>query len=108
MRKAAIRTKGRSDPTRLDADGWRKMLTSKVFDSYTSDLRKAIFDFIKHICINKTKFQNNTTSLETYTVSSLVPLDKKSLLQPVGIGKMLCKIEEKVSMIIVKDDVRKT
>ena len=36
-RKAAIRTKGESGPSGLDADGWRKMLTSKVFGSCTSD-----------------------------------------------------------------------
>ena len=59
MRKAAIRTKGGSGPSGLGADGWRKMLTSKVFGSCTSDLRKAIDDFIKYICINKIDFQNN-------------------------------------------------
>ena len=46
MRKAAIRTKGGSCPFGLDADGWRKMLTPKVLGSCTSDLHKAIADFI--------------------------------------------------------------
>ena len=52
VRKAAIRTKGGSSLSGLDANGRRKMLTSKVFGICTSDLRKAIADFIKHICIN--------------------------------------------------------
>ena len=52
VRKAAIRTKGGSSLSGLDANGPRKMLTSKVFGICTSDLRKAIADFIKHICIN--------------------------------------------------------
>ena len=30
--KAAQRTKGGSGPSGLDADGWRKPLTSKVYD----------------------------------------------------------------------------
>ena len=51
-----IRTKGRSSLLGLDVDGWRKMLTSKVFGSCTSDLRKAIADFIKNICINEIEF----------------------------------------------------
>ena len=56
VRKAVIRTKGRSSLLGLDVDGWRKMLTSKVFGSCTSDLRKAIADFIKNICINEIEF----------------------------------------------------
>ena len=67
-----IRNKGGSGLTRLDADGWRKMLTSKVFGSCTFDPRKVIGDFIKHICVNKTEFQNNATP---YIAGRLVPLD---------------------------------
>ena len=61
-----MRTKGGSGPSGLDADGWRKMLILKVFGSSTANLRKAIADFIKYICINEIEFQNNTTSLETF------------------------------------------
>ena len=77
MRKAATRTKGGTGPSGLDDDGWRKMLTSKVFGSSTSDLRKAIADFIKYICINEIEFQNNTTSLETFAASRLQFWPKK-------------------------------
>ena len=56
MKKVAIRTKAGSGPSGLDAGGWRKMLTSKVFGSCTFDLRKAIADFIKYIYINKIEF----------------------------------------------------
>ena len=61
------------------------MLTSKVFGSCTSDLCKAIADFIKHICINEIEFQNNTTSLETFIASRPVPLDKNPGLRPIGV-----------------------
>ena len=73
------------------------MLTLKVFGSYTSNLGKPVADFIKYFCINKIQFQNNITSLETFIVSRIVPLDKNQGLQPVG-----------VVMSIVKDDVTKT
>ena len=53
VRKAAKkRTEDGSSPSGLDTDEWRKMLSLKVFGSCTSDLPKAIADFIKHICIN--------------------------------------------------------
>ena len=107
VRKAAIRTKAGSDPSGLDADGWRKMLTSKVFSSCTSDLRKAIADFIKHISINEIAFHNNATSLETFIVSILGPLDKNQGLGPIGVGEVLRRIAGKVVMSIVKDDVKK-
>ena len=76
MRKGAIITKHGFGPSGSDADGWRKMLTSTVFGSCTSDLCKAIVDFIKHICINEIEFQKKTTSLETFIATRLVPLGK--------------------------------
>ena len=83
------------------------MLTSKVFSSCTSDLRKAIADFIKHISINEIAFHNNATSLETFIVSILGPLDKNQGLRPIGVGEVLRRIAGKVVMSIVKDDVKK-
>ena len=76
VRKAAIRTKGGSGPSGLDADGCRKMLISKVFGGSTANLRKVIADFIKYICINEIEFQNNTASLETFIASRLVFLTR--------------------------------
>ena len=83
------------------------MLTSKVFDGCTSDLRKAIADFIKYICINEIQFQNNTASLETFIASRLVPLDKNPSLRPIGVGEVFRRIVGKVVMGIVKDGVTK-
>ena len=72
--KNKIRTKGGSCQSELEADEWRKMLTSKVFDNCISDLRKAIFGSTKHTSINEFEFQNNKTSLNTYIASGLMPL----------------------------------
>ena len=81
------------------------MLTSKIFGSCTFKLHKAIADFIKHICINEIEFQNKTTSLKTFIASRLVPLDKNPGLRSIGLGEVLRRIEGKVVMGIVKDDV---
>ena len=83
------------------------MLTSKVFGSYTSNLGKAIADFIKYFCINKIEFQKNIISLETFIVSRLAPLDKNQGLQPISVGHVLRRIAEKVVMSILKDDITK-
>ena len=83
------------------------MLTSKVFGSCTCDLRKAIADFIKYICINEIEFQNNATSLGIFLASGLVLFDKNPGLRPIGVGEVVCKIAGKVVMSIVKDDVTK-
>ena len=65
-----------SGPSGLDADGWRKMLTLKVFGSCTSNLCKAIAGSIKYNCTNEIKFQNNITSLKTFIDSRLAPIFK--------------------------------
>ena len=82
------------------------MLTSKIFGSCTSDLRKPIAESIKHICINKIEFQN-TASLQKFIAGRLVPLDKDPGLRPIGVGEVLRRIAGKVVMSIVKDDVTK-
>ena len=107
MRKAAIRTKGQSGPSGLDTIRWRRMLISKVFESWTSDLHIASANFIKHICINETEFQNGTTSLETFIASRLVPLGKNPGLWTINVGEVLRRIARKVIMSVVKDDVKK-
>ena len=60
---------------------WVEINTNfKRSGSFAYDLCKDISDFLKHISINKTKFQNYITSLETYIANGLVPLDKNSSL----------------------------
>ena len=107
VRKAAIRTKGGSGPSGLDADGWRRILTSKAYGTCASDLRKSIAEFIKYICINEIEIKNNRTSLESFIASRLVPLDKNPGLRPIGVGEVLRRIAGKVVMSILKDDVTK-
>ena len=94
--KWRISEKSSGQNQRLDAGGWRKMLTSKVFGSCTSDVRKAIAEFIKH-----------TASLQKFIAGRLAPLDKNPGLWPIGVGEVLRRIAGKVAMSIVKDDVTK-
>ena len=40
MMKASMLIKGGSGPSGLDANGWRRILTSRAFGTATLDLRK--------------------------------------------------------------------
>ena len=53
--KTAMLTKGRSGPSGLDADGWRKILTSRSFGTVSSKLRKTFTLFVKSLCVEEIK-----------------------------------------------------
>ena len=102
--KAAMLTKGRSGPSGLDADGWRRMLTSREFGTSSTDLclRKTFAQLIKKLCIEEL---GTTTSFGAFTACILIPLDKKPGLRPLGVGEVLKRITEKVIMMIFKKDI---
>ena len=72
VRKAAIKTKGGSGPSTMDADAWRRILCSCNFGDTNVDLRKAIANFIKKFCTEEISI----TSIETFAACRLIPLDK--------------------------------
>ena len=47
FRKAAIKTKGETGHSTMDADGWRGILCSNSFCNKNLDLRKVLVSFIK-------------------------------------------------------------
>ena len=47
--KASMLTKGESGPSGLDADGWRRILTFRVFGTAALDLRKTFAQLIKKL-----------------------------------------------------------
>ena len=100
--KAAMLTKGGSGPPGLDADGWRRMLTSREFGTSSTDLRKTFAQLIKRLCIEELE---TTTSLEAFTAYRLIPLHKKPGLRPIGVGEVLRRIAGKVIMMIFKKDI---
>jgi len=99
--KAAQFTKGGSGPSGMDADGWRKPLTSRVYSQFSIDLRSALANVIKKLC----REEVNDNSLEAFFACRLVPLDKKPGLRPIGVGEVLGRICGKVVMCVVKKDV---
>ena len=49
IQKAAVKTQGGSGPSGMDADGWKRILTSKQFGKHSIDLCKAFAEVIKNI-----------------------------------------------------------
>lgn len=99
--KAAQMTKGGSGPSGLDADGWKKILTSKVDGESGKDLRVTSAKVVKKMCVQVI----NDNSLEALLASRLVPLNKNPGLSPIGVGEVLRRIAGKVVMSVTKKDV---
>ena len=70
VRKAAIRTKGGSGPSGMDAEGWRRIIASNQFGATYSDLRKAFAEVFKKLC---TKLDENNT-IEDFLANHLIEL----------------------------------
>ena len=100
--KVAMLTKGGSGPSGLDADGWRKILTSGSFGTALFELRKIFALFAKRLCVEEIK---NAESLESFIACRLIPLDKRPGLRPTGVGEVLRRIAGKVATILLKKDV---
>ena len=84
--KASMFIKGGSGPSGLDADGWRRILTSRAFGTATLDLCKTFAQLIKKLCVEELE---SPSSLESFVACRLIPLDKKSGLRPIGVGEVL-------------------
>ena len=74
MLRAASLTKGGSGQSGLDADGWRRILTSNSFCTASSGLRKSVADFIKKLRSKRINFENK--SLEAFIGCRLTSLKK--------------------------------
>ena len=92
IQKGAVKTQGGSGPSGMDADGWKRILTSKQFGKSSIDLCKAFAEVIKKIC----SIENQSASLEAFLACRLIPLDKNPGLRPIGIGEVLRRIAGKV------------
>ena len=78
VKEVALKTKGGSGPSRLDAEGWKKIIVSKSYGIINADLRRAFANLIKNICTEKLPVDTtkNETPLEAFLVCRLIALDK--------------------------------
>ena len=53
VKKAILKTKGAAGPSGLDADGWKRILTSNQFGNSSNDLCKTFAELIKNTLYNR-------------------------------------------------------
>ena len=85
----------------MDADGSKRILTSKQFAESSTDLCIAIANIIKKLCIER----DLANTLEAFLSCHLIPLDKNPGLGPIGVGEMLRGIVGKVIVYYLQDDI---
>ena len=78
--KVSILTKGGSRPSGIDADGWRRILTSHDFGTAQLDLGKTFTQLIKRFCVEEPEsasylgvicgLQTNSTGQKTWDKST--------------------------------------
>ena len=100
--KVSILTKGGSRPSGVDADGWRRILTSHDFGTAQLDLGKAFTQLIKNFCVEELE---SASYLESFVACILIPLDKKPGIRAIGVGKVLWRIAGKSVMMFFKNSV---
>ena len=100
--KASMLIKDGSGPLGLDADGWRKILTSRSYGTASSKLRKTFVLFVKRLCLEEIK---NSEFLESFIACRLIPLDKRSGRRPIEVREVLRTIAGKAVIILLKKDV---
>ena len=100
--KASMLIKGGSGPSGRDADGWRRILTSRGFGTATLDLPKTFAQLIKKLCVEQLE---SPSCLESFVACRLIPLDKKAGLRPTGVAEVLRRIAGEALMILFKNDI---
>ena len=95
VHKAALKTRGDSGPSGMDADGWKRILTSKQFAESFADLCTTIANMMK-LCIEK----DLANTLEVLLSCRLIPLDKNPGLRSIGVGEVLRRIVVKIIYLL--------
>ena len=75
IRRSAIKTKGISGPSGMDANGWQSILiVSNSFGTTNSDLCKAFANVVKMLCTDLTE----TQTIKAFLWFRLIPIDKNT------------------------------
>ena len=80
--KAAMKIRGGSGPSGLDADGWKRTLLSKNFGESSSGCCQMLAKVTKKPCTEEL-----STSLEEFQLCRLIPINKNSGLRAIGVGE---------------------
>ena len=102
IKTCASKTKGSAGPSGLDAEEWRKMISSHMYGNISDDLCHAIALMTRELCSSEI---SDPESISSLLACRLIPLDKQPGVRPIGIGEVLRRIMGKAVMKVVKPDV---
>ena len=103
IRKVAREVKGAAGPSSMDADGWRRILTSASFGAHSQHLCDSIAKMARKLCYERNI--SNDGSLDAFVACRLIPLDKNPGLRPIGIGEILRRIIGKSVTTVFKMNI---
>ena len=98
IRRSAMKTHGSHGPSGLDANEWRRILTS--FKSTSNDICKSLAKLTILIATHELCF------LDAYNSSRLIPLDKCPGVRPIGVGEVMRRIIGRAIVTCVKNDLK--
>ena len=82
--KSASMTKGAGGPSRLDAEQYRRLLTSNKYEKENKELQVQLATLARLLT---TEYLDPNT-LEAFVASRLIPLDKNPGVRPIGIDEV--------------------
>ena len=85
----------------MDADGWRRILTSNSFGESSTDIYMALANVAKKLCVES----DQTDSLKTFSANRLIPFDKNPGLRPIRVGAVIRRIIGKAVVHTLKEDL---
>lgn len=99
---AALKTKGSTGPSGMDAELYRRILCSKNFAGEGKLLREEIAVMTRNLL----KSCYYPSLLEAYTSCRLIPLDKNPGIRPIGVDEMLRSIIGKTTALFLKEGIK--
>ena len=98
--KAALKTKGASGLSGLDAFAWRRLCSS--FKTASRDLCSSLAAVGRRLCTSLV----NPEALSAFMACRLLPLDKCPGVRPIGIGEVPRRIISKAVLWILSNDIQ--
>ena len=99
---AATKTRSSAGLSGMDAELYRRILSSKNFKAEGKVLREDIAVFTRNLL----KIAYHPSLLEGYTSCRLIPLDKNPGIRPVGVGEVLRRIVGKTIAGFFKEEIK--
>ena len=97
----ALRTRGGSGLSGMDAHGWRRIIASNSFRQSSTDICMALANVAKKLYVEP----DQTDSLEACLASRLIPLGKNPGLRPIGVGEVIRRIIGKAVVHTLNEDI---